>query len=346
MKAAMVEKPGALSIRDVPEPEPGEYEVLCEMLYGATCTGTDQHIIHGRMPWTIEYPVILGHESVGRVIRVGPNVRYFKTGHMITRVGAPAAPDGAYGISWGGFAELGIARDHRAMREDGLPEERWTGYRVNQIVPPEIDPRAATMIITWRETLSYITRMGVGDRASVLVIGSGGNGLAFVAHARNMGASRIAMLGSPAREEAAREAGAGSYFDYHVENPDKVIKEIHAEGFDFIIDAVGRQGQVDQVFPLLENRGTLGIYGIDDFNTATINPRRATGTFTYYNEDYDEEETHDRVIAYMRDGALDARIWLDLERPYPLTDIVSAFDAVQARKAVKALVRLSPEKTG
>ena len=51
MKVAMVEKAHVLLVREVPDPQIGEYDVLCKMLYGATCTGTDQHIIAGRFPW-------------------------------------------------------------------------------------------------------------------------------------------------------------------------------------------------------------------------------------------------------------------------------------------------------
>ena len=118
MKAAIVEKPGVLTVKDIPVPEVGAYDALCVLLYGATCTGTDQHLIAGRFPWPVRYPTILGHESVGRVVEVGAKVRYFEVGALITRVGAP--PAGGYSVNWGGFAEYGIAKDHRVMREDGV----------------------------------------------------------------------------------------------------------------------------------------------------------------------------------------------------------------------------------
>jgi NADPH:quinone reductase-like Zn-dependent oxidoreductase len=70
------------------------------------------------------------------------------------------------------------------------------------------------MMITWRETLSYISRMGVGEGARVLVLGSGGNGNAFVAHARNLGAQTVALTGSAPREEVARQIGATHFLDY------------------------------------------------------------------------------------------------------------------------------------
>ncbi len=344
MKAAIVEKPGVLTVREVPTPAPGDYEVLCALLYGATCTGTDQHIIHGRMPWPIDYPAILGHESVGRVIAVGPRVRNFREGDLITRVGAPPAPDGSYGLAWGGFAEYGIARDHRAMREDGRPQEEWNNYRVNQVVPPDIDAAAATLIITWRETLSYVSRMGVGPGTAVLIIGSGGNGLAFAAHVKILGAGPILMTGSPAREAAARRVGVTRYYDYHSPSLAEQMADDVGEGVDFVIDAVGRSGQIDRALPLLKPGGCLGLYGIDDFDGAPVNLRRARGGFTYFSGGCDEEESHERVVAFMQEGMLDASIWLDGECVFPLGEIGAAFDALRERKAVKALVALSPER--
>src|SRR5438067_11556857 len=123
------------------------------MLYGSVCTGTDQHIIADRVLWKIKYPTVLGHESIGRVVAVGPRVRHLKVGDLVTRVGTPPSPGGDLDALWGGFAEFGIARDHWAMREDDQPAEQWDRYRINQILPPDIDPAAATMVITWRETL-------------------------------------------------------------------------------------------------------------------------------------------------------------------------------------------------
>ena len=168
MKAAVIERDDLLVVKDVPAPEPGNYEALCEILWGATCTGTDLHLIDGTLPFRAPLPTILGHESIGRVVALGPKVRYLKPGDLVTRVGT--TPVGPYSVSWGGFAEWGIARDYRAMQEDGLPETAWRSARWNRVLPPWVDPRSATMIITWRETLSYLTRMGFAPGRTLLVI--------------------------------------------------------------------------------------------------------------------------------------------------------------------------------
>jgi len=78
VKAAIVEEPNVLRVREVPVPEIDDYHALCETLYGATCSGTDLHIIKGRFPFGVDYPTILGHESTGRVIQVGAKVRNLK----------------------------------------------------------------------------------------------------------------------------------------------------------------------------------------------------------------------------------------------------------------------------
>jgi len=337
MKAAIVESPSHLVVRDIPAPPVGEYDALCELLYGATCSGTDQHLIAGRFPWPVKYPTILGHESIGRVTRIGRRVRHFRVGDLVTRVGTP--PTDALSVNWGGFAEYGVAKDHWAMREDGLPGAKWRPFRINQLLPAGSDPRAATMIITWRETLSYITRMGVEAGARVLIIGSGGNGLSFAAHAANLGAAHVAMVGNASREGLAQTAGATAYFDYRAENLPALLAQ---EGpLDFAIDAVGKQGQINLVLPFLKPGGTVGIYGIDEYHRCTINPRLSRGTFTYYNEGYDEAESHERVLALWQKGLLKASIWLDLEHPFALDDIGQAIEAVRERRMVKALVCLS-----
>ena len=338
MKAAVVEGPNRLVVRDIPTPTPGDYQALCELLYGATCSGTDSHIIEGNFPWISPYPTVLGHESVGRVVELGPKVRYLKKGDLIPRVGTPAVP--GYSVTWGGFAELGIATDFRAAQEDGLPPSVWGGCRMQRPLPPDTDPAAATMFITWRETLSYSNRIGYGPGKNVLVIGSGGNALGYIAHAANAGCAVRLIIGSPVREAAARKAGATHYLDYKAGDVKEAAGKLCPDGFDIVIDAVGKVGLADLGLALLRPGGTIGIYGIDDYGKCTLNPGRARGTFTVFNGGYDEAETHEQVVALYQAGKLDASVWLDVANPFRLDRIADAFEAVRQRRVVKALVRL------
>ncbi len=339
MKAAIVESPGVLVVRELPDPVPGDFDALCRLEYGATCTGTDSHLIAGAFPFPIDYPAILGHESVGRVVAVGRKVRNYRLGDLVTRVGAP--PTSGVGTCWGGFATMGIAKDHWAMAADGRPETEWTGHRVNQVVPAAIDPRVAPMFTTWRETLSYLARMGVGPGSSVLVIGSGGNGLSFARHAKLLGAI-VWMVGAARLEHTALGLGIDGYRDHR---GDAVVKDLGAAapaGFSHIVDAVGKAGQADRFLPLLVPGGHLGVYGLDDFAAVQISPRLARGSFTVWNGGYDEAETHQRVSELVLQEKLDVSAWYDAARPYPLARIADAFADLAQRKAVKMLIALSP----
>ena len=342
MKAAIVERPGELRVRDLSMPVPGPYDVLTEQLFGGICAATDRHLVAGELPIPgIAYPLILGHESIGRVVEKGAKVRHLNTGDLITRSGAPAL-DGCQPF-WGGLAEFGIARDVRAMQEDGVPEAEWTAFTVNRTLPAGTDPAAATMMITWRETYSYISRLGIPAGARVLILGSGGNGFSFAVLANILGASRVAMVGSPHWRALAGHAGLADFVDYH--DPD-IAGGLRARGLeqvDVIIDAVGHTGGLEAVIPLLASGGAVGIYGIEDLGERMgyLKVLAASGVRVHGPGEYSEAEAHDDVVALLSADRLDAGLWFDYRAPTPLERIEDTFAAIAARTSLKAVVRLS-----
>jgi len=78
-----------------------------------------------------------------------------------------------------------------------------------------------------------------------------------------------------------------------------------------------------------------------NFGKSLIDPMQARGEFRWYPNRYDESETHDRVVAMIREGKLDARHWLNLDSPFPLNRINDAFEALKQRKLIKALIRVA-----
>ncbi len=333
MKAAVVEVAGKIVVRDLPEPKMGDYEARCEILFGAVCAGTDTHLLHSHAPFCywLQPPYILGHESTGRVVAIGAKVRNLKPGDLVTRVGCPAVGD--VGCGWGGFAEIGIATDWRAMQEDGV--DGWQSKTANQILPSDIDPAVGTLFITWRETLSYVTRMGIKPGVSVLVIGSGGNGLSFVSQARNLGAAQVVLVGSGKRVADGKLAGATQVIDYRAEDCLAKAQAAVPGGFDFVIDAVGKAAMVAEGQKCLKAGGTIGIYGLDECGKITLAPDK---TFTFYGGGYDEAETHEAVLKYYRAGKLNPAVWFDPRKAFALADIAKALAAVADRTLVKPLI--------
>jgi D-arabinose 1-dehydrogenase-like Zn-dependent alcohol dehydrogenase len=333
-------KPGVLSIEDIPIPKPGDYSVLCRLLYGATCTATDQHIIDQRI-LTTEMPTILGHESFGVAVEAGRKVRSFRVGDRITRVGAPAMPEIGLYSNWGGYAQYGLAFDDQAMIEDGVFEAGNRIPFVNQRIPDDVPDTAAPMMTTWRETLSYITRMGLSAGMRVLVLGSGGNGLSFLNHARNASASFILGVGSEGRRGNAACCGASEYLDYREADHVLKVAECAGNGYDLIVDAVGHPGQLDEYLPFLADGGTVGIYGIEGIHEMRMNPLRAKHTFRFYQGGYMEGEAHDPVVSFIRAGRLRPEPFYDIVHPYPLDKIAGAFDMLRRGEHPKALIRLN-----
>ncbi|WP_164156080.1 alcohol dehydrogenase catalytic domain-containing protein [Sandarakinorhabdus rubra] len=343
MRAAVVERPGELVIRTLSDPVPGPYEVLTRQLFGGVCAATDRHLVEGELPIPgISYPLILGHEAIGEVVAIGPKVRHLKAGDLVTRTGAPAT-DGCAAY-WGGFAELGLARDVVAMREDGLPESEWQPHLINRVLPPGTDPAAATMMITWRETLSYLTRLGPVAGKRLLVIGSGGNGFSFLVLARALGADAVAMVGNPGWADLAARAGAAGFADYRDPSAIAALSRIGGPGgFDLLIDAVGHTGGIEGALPLMAPGAGIGLYGIEALGErmAALKTIAAQGFRVHGPGDYSEGEAHDQAVALLTAGALDARIWFDPARPFALDRIHDAVAAVAARQSLKAVVRIS-----
>jgi D-arabinose 1-dehydrogenase-like Zn-dependent alcohol dehydrogenase len=340
MKAAIVEGNGTLCVRDVPAPEVSDdYAILCDVAYGSMCAGTDSHLVKGEKPFCdwISTPFILGHESVGRAVTLGAKVRHVRVGDLITRVMCPAVGDVNSG--WGGFCEQALAYDYQAMIEDGVADTVQADR--NNVLPPEVDAADATLFITWRETFSYTKRMGVCDASSVLILGSGGNGYAFVSHARNLGATTIAMIGSAAREADAMKAGCTHYINYKSDDVKGEGDAICPDGFDFVIDVLGTLTCSNLGLSLLADGGTFGSYGFDSgAMDVSMDESLARGAFTVKDKSYLESEAHDDVLQFYLDGKLDPSVWLDKTKVFSLDEIQAAYDAVQDRSLVKPLVKI------
>ena len=342
MKALVVEQPGKLAVWDVPEPPMGEYEARCKMLYGATCTGTDLHVIDGKFAEPVEYPSVIGHESIGEVVEVGKKVRNLRVGDLVTRVGTRAQTDGSVKLSWGGMCEYGLAVDHAAAQLDGVDPKQWSYFCINRILPRDIiSPELAPMIITWRETLSFIHRFGVERGSKILVSGSGANGISLACMAAVCGAEDITMIGSAGRAQAAERAGVTSYLDYRNQQAVSKFIDTHYGYFDFILDATGKRNSLNPYLPLLRDGGSISVYGMDDYNSYALNPLLGPRSFQIYNGGYYEPETHDEVINLIRAGRLDASIWIDTEQIFTWENAPAAYEHVRNKQAIKAVIKLS-----
>lgn len=339
MRAAAVTAPGRVEVIEVPLPSVGPYDVLCRARVGSVCAGTDTHVIDGTFG-PAGYPKIIGHETIGEVVDVGAKVRSFAVGDLVTRVGAPESENGEYVLAWGGMVEFPMAKDHLAMAEDGVSRSEWWPYRVNCVIPAGLLPvRYTSLFITWRETLSYLLRAGIGSARRVVISGSGANGISMAALLRALGAEEVMLIGSPSRKSLCVGRVADRYLDYGAVEAIEDFVEAHVGTFDAVVDATGISGSVDVFLPVLRQGGVVGVYGLDDGPRYSLRPLGAS-SFTFYNAGYDEAETHDQVVDLVARGLLDPSVWID-ETTFGWESIPAAFLAARDRSLVKPLVDLS-----
>jgi propanol-preferring alcohol dehydrogenase len=105
----------ALSLDSVPRPVPRDHEILIEVLACGVCR-TDLHVVDGELPDT-RYPIIPGHEVVGRVVECGRSVKNVRTGDRV-------------GVPWLAYT-CGICRYCRDDMENLCEFARFTGYTVD-----------------------------------------------------------------------------------------------------------------------------------------------------------------------------------------------------------------------
>lgn len=339
MRAAVVTQKDQIEVRDVPEPVTGPYDALCDIIVSSICSGTDIGIVSGDAYFTSDYPLILGHEGVGRVREVGEKVRHLKPGDLVTRVFNRMPEGSAYKLRNGAFAERGFVTDWEAMKEDGLPETEWQPYTVHRVLPPGTDPLSATMIITWRETLAFLKQLELSAGDTLLIIGSGGNALSFVEHGHHLG-YRIISVGNTQRRNDFISAGADLALDY---KDSDLISELRNEGYesvDAIIDAVGSSEIAERLLPALKEAGAYGLYGLHDFYENASRAQAHKNIRFFNGENYDEGSTHDEVMALIKAGKLVAGRYISNDHVYPLERINDALDASRNRATYKPIIKI------
>jgi propanol-preferring alcohol dehydrogenase len=113
MRAMVLQAPGSLlQMQERADPEPGEGEVRVEVSACGVCR-TDLHVVDAELP-DIRYPIVPGHEIVGRVDRVGPNVAMHRIGDRV-------------GVPWLGYT-CGVCRYCREGMENLCDRPLFTGY--------------------------------------------------------------------------------------------------------------------------------------------------------------------------------------------------------------------------
>ncbi len=246
------------------QPTPTDVEI--DILYCGVCH-SDLHFARNEWGGTV-YPVVPGHEILGRVTRVGAKVTRFKTGDLAA-VGCLVdscrtcdhCSRGLQQFCLGGatFTYNGADRHLGGMTFGGYSERVVVDEAFTLRVPANLDPaRAAPLLCAGITTWSPLRKWGAGPGKKVGIVGLGGLGHMGVRFARAMGAHVVLFTTSAGKVEDGKRLGAHEV----VVSSDADAMARHASTLDLIVDTVSADHPVDAYLSLLRLDGTLVMVGV------------------------------------------------------------------------------------
>ena len=248
--------------------EPRETDVQIEIQYCGVCH-SDVH--QARDEWGgSTFPMVPGHEIVGKVVKVGSKVKNFKPGDL---AGVGCMVDSCReceacreGLEQ--FCENGANFTYNGKEKDGVTPTQG-GYsnvivvdeKFTLRIPKELDlAAAAPLLCAGITTYSPLKHWKVGPKSKVAVVGLGGLGHMGVKLAHAMGAHVTVITTSPSKKEDAKRLGA----DDVVISKDPAQMEAAASRFDFILNTVSAPTDINAYINLLKRDGTMVLVGVPE----------------------------------------------------------------------------------
>ena len=251
----------------IPRRRPNEYDVQVDILFCGVCH-SDLHAV--RNEWNefspTVYPIVPGHEIVGRVTKVGSGVTKYKPGDLAA-VGCMVHSDGICNECKAGLEQFcpNVILTYNSP-DQHLGGVTYGGYSDSIVVderfvlrvPSKLDlAGVAPLLCAGITTYSPMRHWGVTKGKKVGVVGLGGLGHMGVKLAHAFGAHVVVFTTSPDKKEDALRLGADDVVVSR--NTDEMEK--HAGSFDFILDTVSADHNINSYLALLARDGNITLVG-------------------------------------------------------------------------------------
>lgn len=246
--------------------EPTASDVEIDILFCGVCH-SDLHFARNEWGFT-QYPVVPGHEILGRVTRVGAGVTKFKAGDLAA-VGCLvdscrtcnhcAQGLEQYCTTGATFTYNGEDKHLGGMTFGGYSEKVVVDEAFTLKVPANLDPAAAApLLCAGIATWSPLRHWKAGPGKKVGIVGLGGLGHMGVKFARALGAHTVLFTTSPGKVADGLRLGAHEV----VISKDEAEMAKHANSFDLIIDTVSADHSLDALLALVKLDGTMCMVGV------------------------------------------------------------------------------------
>jgi NADPH2:quinone reductase len=320
MKAIRVHEcggPEALRYDDVDAPKPQAGEALVKVAAAGVNFIDVQHRAGRYKPPSL--PFTLGSEAAGTVTAIGPKVTEVAVGDRV-----------AYAMVLGSYAEYAAVPAKRLVK-----------------VPAAVDLKTAAAVMLQGLTAHYLTHstfaLKPGDTALVHAA-AGGVGQLIVQVAHICGATVYGTVGSAAKAEVARAAGAVATIDYRTQDFEAQIKKLtNGRGVDVVYDSVGKD-TFDKSFNCLRPRGLLALFGfssgaVPPFDPAVLGYKGSVfltrpGLNQYIATREELVGRANDLFAWLAAGKLKVTI----DRVWPLAEAAHAHEALEARQTAGKLL--------
>ncbi|MBQ8659122.1 MAG: zinc-binding dehydrogenase [Clostridia bacterium] len=336
---AALEK-GKLSEVEIAIPEPDDYEVLVKNEGCVFCNTTDKMIVDDLFR-TPDYPVVIGHECFGKVIKVGKKVKKYKLGDRVICANAIVnGYDGKYYSSWGGFAEYGIAGDLEAyLAENGALDEKnayRARYEANEIIPSDLSYEKACLAFPLAETASAVRQVGDLTGKTVVVIGTGIVGYFFTYLANIYGAKEVVVLGRrQSRLEVTKKIGASQTFI----DVNEATEYLNSRGgADVVFECSGNYQALESGLPYLKAGGLFAVYAVPK-QAYTFDLLKCPNTFLYQRIDPIVSEAIGEVCELLAADKVPVEVFLTHQ--WSFDEAPKAFEEVRKGNVIKGLVVIS-----
>jgi threonine dehydrogenase-like Zn-dependent dehydrogenase len=336
MRVTTIHAPGDIRVEERPDPTiEHPAQAILKVVAGCIC-GSDLWPYRGENPITPGTPI--GHEMVGVVEEVGPEVGSFTAGDFVIapfvhcdntcphcRAGITSACQNQ-GFTVGGQGEYAVVHqaDGSLVRTDGMPDPKLV---------PSLLTLSDVMATGWHAAVAS----GVRPGSTAVVVGDGAVGLCGVIAAVQLGAERVvAMSRHETRQELATSFGATDIVAERGEEGEQRILDLtDGVGADAVLECVGTNASMDTAFKIARPGSTVGFVGVPHGVELPI--RRMFSKNVGLAGGMAPVRTYlPDLLALTEAGTIDPGRVFDLT--LPLDEVAEGYRAMDERRAIKVLI--------